>query len=656
LKKNGAIALDTLATLRRALWKAEDQRQAQLRDIGEVPVRVEASIQRCPKCRRAMHVRKTFEHRGRTLAHGSFRVREAEYVCPYGCSEPAADGRGRRSLVRRPPDTASLLLPRSTIGYDVLAEVGVQRFLHFRQREEIREHLRTRWGIEISAGEVSCLTSKFCVYLKALHISRAKALRARLAADGGWPMHIDATGEDGRGTLLTVYSGWRPWVLGAWKIPTENAQAILPRLRETAQIFGPPCTIMRDLGRAVIDAASSYIASLAKPIPNLACHMHFVRDVGKDLLHESHDALRELFRRFGIVGRVRALVRALGRRLGARMDEARGQVEAWLSSDAHPYCLPDGQAGLATVRALGQWTLDWAADGNDEGFPFERPLLDLYQRCVKACRATEAFLTRQDGDRPARRALRQFFDILVTVRSQVPFGRHAAVLTQRAKLLDDLRDALRLTLKPNGRNTPLPPVLSPREAARELQDIRAAVKRLARSLRQQRPNRGPAGDRRAAIDLVLAHLDRHGPSLFGHLIHLPRSRGGGIRLVERTNVLIESFFHHIKRGERRRSGRKNLAHDFERLPPEAALAPNLRQQDYLDLVCDGSLLGLPGAFARLDVGHRDRALPARLLAAADDATDVATSSMNTTDRRFVRTKAFTSRLHAAAASRALILE
>jgi hypothetical protein len=629
--------------------------QARLRDLGDVLVEDDEPCVSCPRCAGPMRVRKTFRHRGVTLAHGRFRVRETERVCAAGCTQKAGGAAQPRPLVRRASGPARLLLPRSTIGYDVMAHIGVERFVHFRQREDIRRDLLARCGIQISAGEVSSLARKFCVYLKALHMSRAKPLRAALAADGGWPMHIDATGEDGRGTLLVIYAGWRHWVLGSWKIPTENAQAILPRMRETAQLFGPPCAVMRDLGRAVIDAARTYIASLAKPIPNLGCHMHFVRDVGKDLLHESYDALRGLFRRFGIVAHVRTLVRDLGRRLGGDLDEARGQMEAWLSSGAHPYCLPPGQVGLAMVRAVGQWTLDWVDDGNDEGFPFDRPWLDLYQRCLIACRATEAFLTRQDGDRPARRALRQLFDILVTVRSQLPFGRHATVMVRRAKLLDDLRGALRLTLKPDGRNAPLPSVLSARQAARELQDIKAAVKRLASSLRRQRPDRGPAADRRAAIDLVLAHLGRHGPSLFGHLIRLPRSVGGGLRIVERTNVLLEHFFHILKRGERHRSGRKNLARDFEHLPPEAALASNLLCQDYLDIVCSGSLVGLPAAFARLDVGHRDRCLAARLPRAAG-TPDAATSSMSTTDRRFVRTEPLTARVYAAAASRALLLD
>jgi len=43
------------------------------------------------------------------------------------------------------------------------------------------------------------------------------------------------------------------------------------------------------------------------------------------------------------------------------------------------------------------------------------------------------------------------------------------------------------------------------------------------------------------------------------VIALPETVGGGVRLVERTNVLLETFFHEIKHGERRRSGRKVLS-------------------------------------------------------------------------------------------------
>jgi len=597
-----------------------------------------------------MQVRKTIERGGITLAHGSFRVREAENVCAHGCTEPAAQGQGRRALVRRSTQVASLLPPRSTVGYDVMAHVGRERFVHYRQREEIRSDLRSRFGVELSAGEISALERRFCVYLQALHEDRADKLRAVLAKDGGWPMHLDATGEDGQGTLLCIYAGWRGWVLGAWKIQTERAESILPRMTETARLFGPPCAVMRDLGRAVIEASRDFIASLSSPIPNLGCHMHLVKDVGKDLLRDSHDALRALFRRFEIVSDLGALVRDLGRRLEARVDDGRRQVAAWLEDERAPYVVPSGEPGLSTVRALCQWTLDYAADGRDEGFPFDRPLYDLYRRCLRTCRATETFLARQK-DGPVLKSLGRLFGIVAKVRTEVPFGRHAQILAARARLLDELRAALRLRLKEDSRNAPLPRVLPPDLAAEELRDIEVALGELKRSLQERRPERGPAKDMRDAIDLVLDHLERHGPSLFGHLVALSESQGGGFRIVERTNVILESFFHRMKHGERRRSGRKTLTQDFEHLPPEAALAQNLHHADYVEIVC-GTLDGLPAAFATLDDGHRSRSLPARTRATAPAAEPV-TRAMTTIDRRLVRTDEMAARVQAAADSRSV---
>jgi hypothetical protein len=589
-------------------------------------------------------------HNGITLAHGTFRVHETEEVCAKGCT------RGGRIVARRSPEVAEILLPRSVVGYDVVAHVGVQRFLLHHQREEICASLKAK-GIEISTGEVSELGKKFCVYLKALHLAHAKALRKVLDSDGGWPMHVDTTGEDGQGTLLVIYAGWRRWVLGSWKIPTENAKALLPRLTETGRAFGPPCAVMHDLGRAVIEASTDYIDTLDEPIPNLGCHMHFVRDVGKDLLRASHDALHALFRRFEVVADLRALTRELGRKLGSDLTAARSQVASWLEGEEYPYLLPPGEGGLAAVRALAQWTLDYPADGLDEGFPFDRPWYDLYARCLKACRAAEAFLSRPHHDSNAYRALDRLFEIVVTVRSEVPFGSQAAILCRRARLLDELRDALRLKLKPGSRNMEAPQVLSPNEAATQLRDIEAALDKLTKSLRARRPDRGPAQDLRQAIDLVLDHLDRHGASLSGHLIKLPRALGGGARAVERTNVILESFFHVLKHGERRRSGHKNLAQDLEHLPPEAPLALNLRHRDYLDIVCGGSLDGLAAAFAKLDAGHRDQSLPARTRAGAiaSATTETVSSSMTTTDRKLVRTEAMRNRVHALAGSRSVRL-
>lgn len=172
----------------------------------------------CPVCCGPLRVLKTVRRNGLTLSHGSFRVREAVCVCTAGCRHEGSPVVGRSTAL------AALIPPGCNVGYDVLVHIGLERFVHYRQHEEIRDGLEKQHGIVLSAGAVSNLYGCFLVYLEALHRVKEADLRAAMEADGGYPLNIDSTGEDGRGTLLVAFAGWRRWVLGAWKVPTERAK------------------------------------------------------------------------------------------------------------------------------------------------------------------------------------------------------------------------------------------------------------------------------------------------------------------------------------------------------------------------------------------------------------------------------------------------
>jgi hypothetical protein len=247
-----------------------------------------------------------------------------------------------------------------------------------------------------------------------------------------------------------AYAGWRRWVLGSWKIPTENADAIGPCLRQVADAFGPPVAVVRDLGRAMTPAVGAFVEALGGDIPVLACHQHFLADVGTDLLEQPHARLRELFRRFKVRPRLRALARDLGRTLGEDVDRGRDAVAAWKDHSEAGHRIPDGNDGLAVVRAFLQWVLDYAAEGEDLGLPFDRPYLDLYARCNEARRALDAFLPRPPEDRRVLRMLRRAREVLDPIVCEVPFAQVARTLRWRASLFDELRDALRLVPKTQG--------------------------------------------------------------------------------------------------------------------------------------------------------------------------------------------------------------
>jgi hypothetical protein len=634
--------LSTLAEMRQLAQKLQQRWRRHALSVHGALVIAREDPGLCPQCQGPMHVEKTLVRTGATLTLGAFLVRETVHVCASRCRRPSG-----ALVTRRAQALQESILPRRSIGYDVMVYIGVKRYLEYLQREEIQRLLRDEHRISLSTGTISDLARLFGSYLRALHEDRADALREALEGDGGWPLHVDATGENGRGTLLIAYAGWRRWVLGAWKIPTERADMVLPRLREVVALFGAPCAIVRDLGRAMTQAANDLVTELEHPIPVLACHAHFLADVGNDLLDPSHSALRNLFRRHKIRPALRGMAREIGRTIGSSITRVRKVVLAWQQDPNGEHTLPKGHLeGLGIVRALAQWVLDYPDDASGADFPFDRPYLDLLDRCLHARRAVDAFLRRPPDDKKVCHALKRLGRALEPAATQAPFAETARTLRSRAKLFDDLRSALRLSPSGSGGHTT--------EAAasqHELRTIQSAVEQLTLSLRERRPSRGPAQDSRQAIDLVLAHLHRHGDSLWGHAIPLPHEAGGGVRVVSRTNNLLEGLNRSLKQGERRRSGRRVLADDFEHLPSEAALAPNLRCDDYLQILCT-SLEQLPRAFADLDQRRRLTAVSLPPHDTSLPTPELASASLPKADRCLIRSDDMNRRVLAAARSRA----
>ena len=260
-----------------------------------------------------------------------------------------------------------------------------------------------------------------------------------------------------------------------------------------------------------------------------------------------------------------------------------------------------------------------------------------------ALRAIDAFLRIPPNDKHVVRMIRRLRRIASKVSCEVPFRQTVKQLHRRAALFDELRDQLRLAKE-----------LPDKESIEDLNEMRYQFETWTTALKDRRPKRGPGKDIREAIDIILKHIDTHGDNLWGHSISLPERTGGGIRLMSRTNELLENFFGTMKHGERRRSGRKNLGQDLEHLPAEAALAYNLEHADYVNIVC-GSIDQLPLAFAQLDMENRNRKkkwLPSQEIVNLKKELQLSTASLSPADRRLVRTDQMNHRIKKAASSRA----
>ena len=130
------------------------RRRQRTRSTAGVLVAVTEEPGPCPICVGSMEVQKTIRRHGMTLEHGPFEVRETVHVCGSGCRHCSG-----ALVTRRAVSLAQRIPPGSIVGYDVMVFVGLQRFLQFRQRDEIRTALLCEHGLSLSSGDSPAIST-----------------------------------------------------------------------------------------------------------------------------------------------------------------------------------------------------------------------------------------------------------------------------------------------------------------------------------------------------------------------------------------------------------------------------------------------------------------------------------------------------------------
>lgn len=508
-----------------------------------------------------MEVRKTQSRTVITLQDGEFKAQETVMQCSQDHSHPV---RGSGAL-------SSQVKSRLRHGYDLIVYAGIARYLERKQREEIRSDLLEQRGIKLSTGSISNLCDRFLIYLEALHLSRAPQLRAALKE--GYPLHLDATCERGKGGLFVTMAGWRGWVLMSARIPSEHEDYLRPILERTVRLFGYPLATVRDLGKGGDKALEPL---RRRGILDLLCHYHFLAAVGTNLFDEAYTLLRRLWRLSKIPTDLRSLLCRLRRDNQVREE----------------------------LPALVLWILEGTAR-KDLRYPFGLPYLDFYQRCRQVPRRLSQWVTTPRTERE-KRAIAQMEGILDRLEQEPRFASCSEVLARRWRSFGQLRDLLQMT------NAELPRHetshrrgANPSQEAQRLMEIEQDLSQYTIQLRQETCREEKECDSPSPESIILGYLDKYGTQLFGHPT-LRDENGSILNIVARTNNILEQFYGAHKHALRRRIGRANLARDLEDQPAQAALTVNLRHQDYLHIVC-GSLDNLPRAFAELDEAEISRA-------------------------------------------------
>lgn len=500
------------------------------------------------------------------MVYGEFVARERLGYCPLHPQLP---------LVRS-PELARIVAPGARIAHDVIASVGMQRFMYCRQHEEIAIEFSRQHRIEVSPRTVSHLAQKFIAYLAVVHRESTALLRRDMRDRGGYILHIDGTCEEGSRVLLVCMDSMSGQVLESRKIGSENTDEVRSVLKDVLRNWGKPLAIVHDLRKSLITAAGEVFPG----VPQFVCHYHFAADIGKDILEPNVDRLRKLIRRTKVRPKLRALVRFLK---NSAVDKDSGELTVTtvlgLRSRVtlREKCTPG--VAQAVAHALASWILAFSRSGDGYGYPFDMPYLTLYERIEEVygvlCDASNAW--PRDRSSPLA-PLRRLHDILggVTASEHTAEIRSIVADARRdRRVFEQLRTTLRICPKGGKRrrnDEGAPSGLSRKRHESVLKKLRIRLKKQAR-------REGPT---QRASSIVVEHLDKYWPLLFGHIL----SKRSG-KIVPRTNNVQEQLFRTVKHQCRRLHGRGHLSRDINTMLPATPLVLNLRIPSYSETVYGG---------------------------------------------------------------------
>jgi len=410
-------------------------------------------------------------------------------------------------------------------------------------------------------------------------------------------MLFDSTCEDGSGSLFTVLAGWRNWVVGSWRQSTENANEMLPHVKYLVEALGVPLAFMKDLSNQ-----GQYVAEeIIKTHPDaeiriFACHFHFVQDIGKDVLHGDHNDLKSYI---GDTKKELArLIRDTREKVTDDPESVARTVDNWLSNP-DSIVLTMNSDSVAVIRYLSQWVLDCSQDGNDGRFPFELPHLLFYDRAVRMSTISKAIIkaNKNDEHTTAYSLLLKLCKITTALVKNRFAKKIVDALRSKNGLFARLRAALHLEKKIVIEDA----CKSVEERIEFQKNVKKDFADYVSELRGMLLSSKTEVCVRIAASIIIKHVDKYNDELWGHDILVSDLAGNtSMRVAERTNILCEQFFSIIKSNERRRSGRKNLFWELTIRPAATSLVENLKDEEYLSLVCGGSINNLPSLFAELE--------------------------------------------------------
>ena len=524
-----------------------------------------------------------FEHKPlnvqKTVCRTVVSLNFSKFQAKEGIRERGTNG---KSLAIHSSELKEVVAPKTRYAYDLISFVGVKSYLEGRKLKEIHEEIvRKQPTLDIPISSLYDLQRKFLFYLGELHKQAAPELKAYLHKRGNNTWLIDGTIELGTPVFFGVKDASEGIFLGSWKIPTENDKDISNCLKEAAKQYGQPDDIVHDLSMRMFNACET---AFSQKVRHRVCHYHLVRDIGEDLYKTPQEMLTKRLREMKFQVNLKYQRSSQTKWLQKMMNEKNMPLilKNFLIGNDKDIELNECMS-REVLLALHTWMLDYANDSNRQGFPFDPFSLYFHRRIVKVYNATKSLFSHDFIKGKLHKSFATFSSKLKIYLND-PLIMESTQLYEKAfNIFEKIRDALRLGAK--GAN-PMHELyeLGPEEK----NEVVTSINKLRKQCMEEKRDCTNTNELKL-YTIVETHFKKYEPYLF------PKITMEKGKVVRTTNG-IESHWGEGKRIRRQTHGRKHLTRDFNALPAEYMLIPNLKNERYVELVL-GNIDKLPEKLA-----------------------------------------------------------
>lgn len=444
-----------------------------------------------------------------------------------------------------PEEVSALVPPGKCFSFDTIWEVTRLRFAKYMQREEIQGAI----PFHISTGSISNLSREGLAYLSCCQVNVARQL-GELFSKQAFILNIDGTNEGGEYTHYRCIDNITGIVVYAKKIKSENAEDIALALREIVQLYGKPHAVVSDMSGPTRKAI---IEVFGEDFPHIICQFHFLRDVGKDMLTESHENLRKFITHYTITSKLT--------RYRNNMSELKRKARDEEASE-----------DFKKVEELLMWVLDYKHELTGKGVPFDLKWMQYYVRIQELYRTICSMYKNKKKESPVWKHIiniKRSIEPLLKDRTATRCFNKLCAINEEFLLL---RTAFADNDQAEKQTAPLSRESTAAKAGLDAAEVRRRLEKIQTDInKKDTPTDGEI--------IISKHLDKYMPFLAVELVV-----NGKVIPLPRTNNMSELNYREAKRGIRRTVGKKNLAKALDLLPAEMAFISNIDKPEFMKIV------------------------------------------------------------------------